>query len=58
MQGSKKSKKSDDLPPKLEKEIMNNGVAMQQFYELPTAKRQDVLDAISETNKKLDSLDQ
>lgn len=58
MPNSKKPEKSNDLPPKLEQEILSNGSAMQRFYEMPTDKRQNVLDAITETNKKLDKLDQ
>lgn len=58
MQDPKKPEKSNDLPPELKQEILSNGAAMQKFYEMPTEKRQAVLDGITATNKKLDKLDQ
>lgn len=43
----------EELPRGLKRRILNDGAAMEHFYSMPTEKRQDLLDSISETNKKL-----
>ena len=47
-------KKFEELPPEIQAALRANAYNMKHFYTLPTDERQNVLDSISELNKKLE----